>query len=139
MKTVVQYLVKNLPNEVLTKAIKNSTIKELNTPISEVNALIQAFVWSDTKEGENFWKHVNQNYFENKATTTTNKTMSIERHEELTQQLKSIFEEFTKNEISCVIAYERSNEIGSSLLCSGKPSYLHMIIANMFKGILANK
>lgn len=72
-------------------------------------------------------------------TTSPNKSMSIERHEELEKQLKSIFEEFSQGDIQCVIAYERPSKRGSDLHCNGKKSFLHCIVAGIFKGIIEPK
>jgi hypothetical protein len=73
------------------------------------------------------------------TTTTTNKTMSIERHTELTQQLRTIFREFEESNTNILLAFESYDTKNTSVFASGVKTFLHFCIAKIFQGILESE
>ena len=74
MKTVRDLLIKNLPESVYKKAVANCTRSldekvldgeyDDNVIVSNTSTpLTAAFIWSHSKEGYDYWKDINQQYF----------------------------------------------------------------------------
>lgn len=62
MKTIEQHFIDELPADIAAMAIKNTEDSTLKRPCeSAMDALMVAFVWSDTDQGALFWVQVRDN------------------------------------------------------------------------------
>lgn len=58
VKTIEEWLCQ-LPPEIRNKAIANTTITDLKKQVSSLDkAIIDAFTWDITPEGENYWDEI---------------------------------------------------------------------------------
>lgn len=63
MKTIKEWLVYTLPNEISEKAIKNSTESMLNVETPSFNSAMSGiFLWDKTSEGHEYWSCVYKKY-----------------------------------------------------------------------------
>lgn len=63
METIKHHLAHNLPIDIFSLAVANSTETKLGWIIAENKALENAFHWLSAPEGFEFWKAVNEKYF----------------------------------------------------------------------------
>ena len=63
METIKHHLAHNLPLDIFSLAVANSTEIKLNWEMAENKALENAFHWLSAPEGFAFWKAINDKYF----------------------------------------------------------------------------
>lgn len=63
MKTARQWFLDTLPKEDAEKAIKNTPEDFIDTELPTFgHALVDAFIWDDTEEGDDFWENILEKY-----------------------------------------------------------------------------
>lgn len=67
-KTIKEWLEEKLPTDIAEKAIKNMNVSHTETSTEE-DALLAAFPWYNTEEGNYYWEAVWRKYFKEKADT----------------------------------------------------------------------
>lgn len=62
MKTIRQWFLEVLPKEVAEKAIKYTPANVIDTESESCqDALVDAFLWDNTEEGDEYWSNIEEN------------------------------------------------------------------------------